>query len=277
VPSPDAKTVAVLYSGGTDSTASAALLAESFTRVDLLTYDRHGFHGAGNSARNFQRLARRFPDTEFRHQILETTPLARHITDHRRWRYALRYGFFTLQACGFCALVNHVATIAYCLKHGVTDAADGITYDWPFFPGHMDKVIGLFRGLHRHFGITYHTPVIGYDVDRPMRYIDKLSQFGSDRMPGEEENTTGKLLRSLGLSDTDNYKGTDLDRRSQARCYQFALPNLFIYWVYRGQERWEAYEATVVEYFGHLMDDSRALLEAYRDRGERADLFAFLE
>ena len=268
--------VAILFSGGTDSTAAAALMARRFESIHLLTYQRQGFHGAANSGYNAGKLAARFPDRRIVHRLCETTALARRLSIHRRWRHFARYGFFTLQSCGFCALANQVASIAYCIAHGLTDMADGITHDWPFFPGHMDLVIDRFRELAGHFGITYHTPVLQCDVDRQIAYVDKLVAAPGSRDPDPGARTTGRILRELGLSDVDNYKGTDLDRSAQARCFQFVLPNLFIYWVYRGPERWEEYEATVLEYFGHLIDDAKTLLEEHRDRGEHADLFAFL-
>ena len=118
MPDPTSK-VAVLFSGGTDSTASSALLAETYREVHLLTYKRLGFHGAGNSTNNYHKLAKRFPDTKYVHHIFETTELVRRLTEHRRWHYIRKYGFFTLQNCGFCALINHVATMAYCLRHQI--------------------------------------------------------------------------------------------------------------------------------------------------------------
>jgi len=269
--------VAVLYSGGTDSTASAALLAERFAGLDLLTYSRVGFHEARNARVNATRLARRFPEREVRHAVYESTALARHLTMTRRWRHVTRYGFFTLQQCGFCALANQVGTIAHCLRHGLTDYADGITHDWPFFPGHMDRVIDRFRTFAEGYGLTYHTPVLHYDVDAPVPYVSKAVRPGQAQAPAADANTTGRLLQRLGLSDTENYKGTEQDRRSQARCYQFVLPNLFIYWVYGGPERWADYERTVLAYFDELLGTARTLLDAFAEGSDPRRLFAFLD
>jgi len=271
------KEVAVLFSGGTDSTASAAILAGQYEAVHLLTFARHGFFGADNSSYNASKLIARFPGTRISHKVLETTPLAKYVTNNRRWHYIRKYGFFTLQNCGFCALLNHLGTLAYCLKHGIKNSADGITHDWPFFPGHMDKVIDRFREWYASFGITYHTPVLHFEIDRPMTYIDKISGFQSAHDEKPDANTTGRLLHRMGLSDTDNYKGTEIDKKAQARCYQFAIPNLFIYWMFRGPERWDEYESIVVEYFSSLMEDSKTLVKAYFEHGRHRELFAFLD
>lgn len=269
--------VAVLFSGGTDSTASSALLTETFQEIHLLSYERAGFHGISNSRYNAGKLRARFPEHRIVHRLLETTPLARHVTNHNRFRYFLKYGFFTLQNCGFCALLNHTGSLAYCLKHGIRDVADGITYDWPFFPGHMDKVIQLFREMYAEFGITYHTPVLHCDIDRPMRYLDKLIGDGDVPQPEENRDTTGKILKRLGLSDTENYKGTELDKKAQARCFQFVLPNIFVYWVYNAPQRWDSYEAQVVEYFGHLIQDISGLVRKHHEEGSHPELFTFLD
>ncbi len=121
------KEVAVLFSGGTDSTASAAILAGQYEAVHLLTFARHGFFGADNSSYNASKLIARGPGTRISHKVLETTPLAKYVTNNRRWHYIRKYGFFTLQNCGFCALLNHLGTLAYCLKHGIKNSADGIS------------------------------------------------------------------------------------------------------------------------------------------------------
>jgi hypothetical protein len=269
--------VAVLFSGGTDSTASAAILAESFEEIHLLTYDRHGFYNADNSVNNARRLADRFPHVRFIHRIYETTPLAKWIANHKRWRYIRKYGFFTLQNCGHCALANHIGTLGYCLRHGIDNLADGITYDWPFFPGHMDKVIAELKIFHRKFGITYHTPVLHFDVEEPPHYIEKISPDFHKANTGAAANTTGKLLFKLGLSETTNYKGSETDRRVQARCYQFAVPNMFIYWVFRGVERWDDYEKIVHAYFSELLDDSKILIEEYLNGETEPSLFSYLD
>jgi len=269
--------VAVLFSGGTDSTASAALLTESFEEIHLLTYDRHGFYNADNSVNNARRLADRFPHVRFIHRIFETTPLAKWIANHKRWRYIRKYGFFTLQNCGHCALANHIGTLGYCLRHGIDNLADGITYDWPFFPGHMDKVIAELKIFHRKFGITYHTPVLHFDVEEPPHYFEKISPAFHKVSKDSAANTTGKLLFKLGLSETTNYKGSEKDRTVQARCYQFAVPNMFIYWVFRGVERWDDYEKIVHAYFSELLDDSKILIEEYMNGETEPSLFSYLD
>jgi hypothetical protein len=269
--------VAVLFSGGTDSTASAALLTQRFGGVDLCTLRRAGFFGAENSAYNRGKLVARYPEIGFRHFVYETTPLARRLTNDGRWRHVLRYGFFTLQMCGFCAYTNQVATIAHCLRWGLTDLADGITHDWPFFPAHMDRVIDLFRDFARSFGITYHTPVLHCAVDNPMTYLHKITNPGEAEQPAPSVETTGRILKRLGLSDTENYKGTALDKQAQARCFQFMLPNLLAYWVYDAPHRWEGYEATVVAYFSELLEDARRLLSEWHEQGMHRELFAFVD
>jgi hypothetical protein len=268
--------VAVLFSGGTDSTAAAGLLAERFGEVHLLTMDRHGFHGAANSARNAALLAERFPDTRFVHRVLETTALGTWLATHRRWSHLRRHGFMTLQACGHCALANHVAGLAWCLHHGLTHVADGITYDWPFFPGHMDAVIERLRRFHQAHGLGYLTPVLHCAIDPPQRYIDKLGRAAPAPLDPEIE-TTGRILRRLGLSDRESYKGTELDRRVQARCRQFVLPNLYIHWYFLPRKDHAAYERAVLDYFEELIAQVDELVRAWREGGEHGALFAFLE
>ena len=51
-PSPDPGKVALLYSGGTDSTLAACHAAEQLDQVHLLTYSRLGMFNVDNSEHN---------------------------------------------------------------------------------------------------------------------------------------------------------------------------------------------------------------------------------
>lgn len=60
--------LALLFSGGTDSTYTAALMGQRYERVHLITYDRLGFLNTKNSQKNALLLKNRFGQGEFIHR-----------------------------------------------------------------------------------------------------------------------------------------------------------------------------------------------------------------
>ena len=62
--------VALLYSGGTDSTYTATLMTKIYDRIHLLSYDRFGFSNAEYSRVNIHKLKEKFGEERFVHNII---------------------------------------------------------------------------------------------------------------------------------------------------------------------------------------------------------------
>lgn len=219
----------VLYSGGTDSTCAAAIMAERFQRLHLLTFDRYGFHHVERSRDTVEALARRFPDTEFVHRIVRVEKLFAHLAYRDYLSRLRRFGFRMLQNCTFCALAHHLRALAWCQEHGIRHVADGVTRELQYLPSHMEKPLGRLREYYASFGIEYHTPVYDFDVPPEIGFFDKvfLPEDGDRGVavdPGLR--TPGRYLHELGLLPQDNIKGSALDRRRQYRCFQYVINNL---------------------------------------------------
>ena len=109
--------IVVLFSGGTDSTLTAALMAEEFRKVYLITYDRFGLFSITNPKINVEKLKNKFGDNKFTHKVIRLDRLFKFVSYERYLRNFIRYRFFLLSTCGLCKLAMHIRTVIFCLNN----------------------------------------------------------------------------------------------------------------------------------------------------------------
>ena len=275
-PEAQARQCVLLYSGGTDSTCAAALLAERFERIHLLTFEELGTRGSPVPTGNVERLRAKYGRERFVHRLLSVDALVRHVSYRRYFHYLRRHGFFMLATCGFSSLSWHIYAIAYCLDHGISCAADGLTRELMHFPGHMGRVLEVFRALYAHFGIAYSNPVRDWDTPPDIRFLQRLvvDPHQSDAAVGR---TTGRYLYENGLMPQPDVKGSPLDHSMQHACYPFVLFNIFAFWYYLPFHSYEEYESRMTRLFGEKAEEFRGLLEGYRDARAQSLLGRWLQ
>lgn len=268
--------IAILYSGGTDSTCVAAVLAERFKVLHLLTFERLGFFSIENSYTNVAMLKEKFPSNIFIHKIINIDYLAKSIMYSNFIKYLFKYGFFILSNCIYCGLIHHIGALIYCLDNSITDVADGATREWLFFPTHMDKVILEFRKMYANFSIKYYTPVYDFELVSPFRLTDKISSIKTFPKKVDSsnihKNTTGNYLFKLGIIPMPNIKGTDLDHQMQPRCFQFILHHLYLYWYFMLLHDYSRFESITLKFLREKMDYHSKLIKKNR-RDEKVSVF----
>ncbi len=156
--------VALMFSGGVDSTMAAALLAERFDRVHLLTYHNgHGTAWMGRSAKRVEELRARYGAERFTHTLDSTQSfmqevVTRDLVDNYR---EYRSGFIW---CMGCKLAMHARSAIYCLENGVRHMADGSSGSTQEMVEQMVVSLSLIRLFYASYGIDFTTPV--YDIPR---------------------------------------------------------------------------------------------------------------
>lgn len=115
--------VAHLFSGGVDSTLAASLLAERFTEVHLITFQRAGFLAEEKAISRLERLRDRHPDVKILHRFLDVSPFYEELCGG--WGELRRHGTLALAPCGVCKVSMHWRLLLYCLEHGLRHASDG--------------------------------------------------------------------------------------------------------------------------------------------------------
>ena len=273
------KEIAVLFSGGTDSTAAVALLAESYDRLHLLSYGHSGISKPENSRTNVRLLEQRFGE-RFEHRIYDVDRLFRWVTYLNYWENVRKFGFFNLTTCGLCKLSMHVRTLVYCLDHGIGEVADGANRHMSHFPAQMQEVLDELRDLYARFGIVYQNPVFDYDSPGGLDWTHKVGLIPKEeKSSGEEEKqrTTGRLLVDFGLFEEENLKGTETDRSMQARCFQLTLLNAFALGYYIPRHGEDAYRKGIQQYYRHKIARVAEHVERYRLEDKNTELSRMID
>jgi hypothetical protein len=272
--------VVVLFSGGTDSMLTAALAAERFDEVFLVTYHRLGLSGTENSARGAEALANKYGAHRIHHEIIDISKLFKHVSYERYLHNLRKHKLFLLSTCGLCKLSMHIRTLIYCEDHGIEHVCDGANKGMNLFPAQMVGVLELMKELYADFGISYTNPVYDYEppadkslVDREGMGVLKTSLAPAPEPAAESRSkTTGFALMEKGLAPNENVKGSKYDRERQPRCFQFTLFNIFAVKHYLGTDSEEGYREKTAEFMGDKIEGMRGLLEDYRESKEISKL-----
>ncbi len=273
--------VVTLYSGGTDSTLTAALMAKEFEKIYLVTYDRFGFFSTSNTELNVKKLKDKFKKVEFSHQIIEIDKLSKYVFYEHYFRNLIKYRFFLLSTCGLCKLAMHIRTIVFCLENKISNVCDGANKGMRLFPAQMKRVIEETKKMYAQFGINYMNPVFDFEGPQGLEFTDRLclervlpsqEEEGKDSDPDGKKLTAGCKLFELGLMPSENVKGTKLDRKMQPRCFQFILFNIFILWYYMHKRTYEQYEQATFKFYKQKIDFFTKLLEEYVNKGKKSKI-----
>ena len=267
-----ASAVAVLYSGGTDSSVVAAQMAQQFGAVHLVTYSRHGIFGVDRSIRNYQRLRRLVGPDRFTHVILPVERLFRELAYDRYLANLRRHGLFMLSTCGLCKLAMHLRTIVYCKEAGIGHVRDGANRHMSIFPAQMPSVIAMLKALYAEQGIDYDNPVFEYDDPQGINFGSQLYGLSPAREGAITGRTTGQELFALGITAEPDVKGKPEDKQMQARCYQMVLFNIFARWNYLPRHSMDEYVQRTDALFADKIGHCRALLEELDTAGNRSRL-----
>lgn len=166
----------VLYSGGSDSTLSAALMLERFDRVRLITYRRKHLWFAGNAGRHVPLLTAQYGDDRVAHVYLDCTPEFRRIFYGNLGADLKKYGtHLALLVCLGCKMAMHTRTIIYNLEHGIRYSVVGSRQESSLYPAQMRPVKERIEQMYADYGMENLAPVYEMtDTDR-MLYERKLS------------------------------------------------------------------------------------------------------
>lgn len=275
------KEVVVIYSGGTDSTCAAALMAERYDKVHLLTYERFGLFSITNSKVNVRRLKDKFGEDKFTHQIINVDRLFKKVAYARYLHNLMKYRFFSLSACGQCKFTFHIRSLIYCLENNIAQVCDGVDKSMYLFPSHMPEVISEIKKMYSRYKITYTAPVFGFEPAKNIGYLDKLNLEILKRQTSQPESnslnpTTGEMLFKMGIFPAKNLKGTKLDQQMQARCFQFILFYIFALWYYLPTHPYQRYKQECLDFYKEKIQYFEGLIDEYLKKGEKSRLSSLL-
>ena len=168
--------VAVLFSGGADSTAVAVQLLREGREVRLLTFDNGAEQGLERAGEQAARIRRRFGgrstwellDSSALFRNLAIAPLAEDVRRHGRGG--------NLVCCG-CKLAMLAQAIVYCRRNGIGELADGFRRGQSFYPEQTEEYIAPTD----RFALSYRVRCLHPLWDRPRPQPEKAGP--SPRQP----------------------------------------------------------------------------------------------
>jgi hypothetical protein len=272
------KTCALLFSGGTDSTCAAALCAEKFDQVHLLTVYERSTATSPIPLENLDRLRKHFGAERFILHVISTDRLVRELSYRDYFSMLLKHGLFMLSTPGFSSLSWHLRTLHFCLENGIEQVFDGMTKELLHLPGHSPAFRELITKMYASYGIEFSSPVMDWPVPPDQRMLDRLivdrHGFVASQEAMPQERTTGKYLHELGIFPHPNVKGSLFDHRMQHDCYPFVVFNMFVFWYYLSRRSLEDYTHSVKSLFMDRVKTATEWLEAAR-RGDSQALSLF--
>ncbi len=292
-------TVAVLYSGGSDSTLSTVLIQDKYKKIHLVSYERFGVFSIRNTEVYVKTLKEKYGEDKFVHSVINIDKLFKYLSYHSFFKNLGKHRFFLLSTCGFCKLAMHVRTIVYCLEHNISAVCDGANKGMDIYPAQMKPVLDLVQDLYESFGITYLTPVFDYDPPnekgfileenaRLLEFKERASTEGdapANKAGGEADNTgtgdreqpgntTEAKLYQLGITPQPRVKGSKFDKERQGRCFQLILFRIFALKYFLAAHSMEEYTRRTVNLFDDKSRLAHDIIQEYRETGKRKKLFA---
>lgn len=168
------ETVAVLFTGGKDSSLVACLEASKGNNVHLLT----GVSGIGIKSElseiRVKELIERFPNVVIEIHFLSTSALLRKIAikdiekDILKWK------------CNLVLLGDkmaiHAAATAYCIQNGITKLLDGVVKYQDELVEQKIIAMEMLKNFEKEYNITYESPIYEFGDKKAVKYA--LLEFG---------------------------------------------------------------------------------------------------
>ena len=194
------KKLAVMFSGGTDSTYAAWSQIPKYDETHLIVFVRDGLRNSNNPETMVERLKKTFPDKEiiFRND-LDFEEIYQKITPHKEkeeaqqlvlsqkiaplWedRHGRRLGrekydstkikLFMTNECLQCKIAMHIAAIKYCIENEITDICDGGNPEQLDDGSQQEDVKALARDIFGGYGINYFSPVFNVSQEERCRAL----------------------------------------------------------------------------------------------------------
>jgi hypothetical protein len=169
--------IAILFSGGMDSTWAAVWALERFRQIHLITYQTDVHRFIDNSRVHAVQLAERYGADRCLHRVIPIHGLHRSIregfaADYDRYCAGRAAGIM----CMGCKLAMHARTILYCVENGVGTAADGALRGQSDHPECMPDVLNSLRRIYASYDVRFLNPV--YETARKSDIVESLRGLG---------------------------------------------------------------------------------------------------
>jgi hypothetical protein len=265
------KHAVILYSGGTDSTCVVFMKANEYETIHLLSYERFGIFNVNNIETNINKLKNVFGNNKFVVKRINVDKIYKLVVYENYFSNLFKYKFFNLAVCALCKLAMHIRTIIYCTENNIDAVFDGAN-KYAVTTDQSEDVISSIKNLYSKFNISYSAPVYNMLAPKEKNWLDKINNSKEG-----VQNTTGTFLKEKGFFETDNVKGTSIDRKMQARCFQQFLSNIALKYYYIDKYGNDKYKETLKEFYDNKVKRLEIYLKDYFKNKEKSKLYHYVK
>jgi len=148
----------ILYSGGLDSSAVAAVYGHrGYDTLHLLTFDNGAQSNTELSEVKLPLFQSRFPNTKFIHETLPVKYLFKRVALDSLEEDFREYS--TNLVCVGCKMAMHAEAAVYALDKGIDELVDGFVERQDHFPEQDKLFVEEMKRFHEQYGITYENPL----------------------------------------------------------------------------------------------------------------------
>lgn len=204
-PEDAARDACVRYSGGTDSTLAAALMAERFRKVHLLTFASSEKiplqlvrSDPRSSVVHLEALRKKYGQDKFEHHIIPMSALRDRVYFNHYQPLFPEKNYLRVSFCPACTMAMHLETIAYCRNRGIHHVSDGGNAENGRFESQTQHPANLeaVQRFYARFGIAY------------------------EINPGYRDGRSDRMLHAMGILEQPDVKH---DFHYRRRTQQFCL------------------------------------------------------
>ncbi len=150
--------IALLFSGGVDSTVAACRLAEKHEHVYLVSYENgYGHYKLDRTARRAEEVEQRYPG-KITHSIISIQDLFERMVINTLDEDYKKYGSGFVWCMG-CKLAMHTRTIIYMVENDIYRVADGSSFATSEMVEQMPLSVAKIRGFYCDYGFPFRNPV----------------------------------------------------------------------------------------------------------------------
>ncbi len=230
------KKIAVLFSGGTDSTYAAWSQIPEYDEIRLITFLRHGLRKPGNPLEAVKRLREAFTEKEIVYEQVDYEDIYQKLNPAKEksdvqqevlnqkitplWenphgnvdgqeKYDLnKERLFMANECLQCKIAMHIAAIRYCKERNIANICDGSNTEQLDDGSQLEPVKELAQSIFNRYGINYFSPVFN--------------------VPPEER---GRALFEAGITEHADHKRLDKTHQIPSWQIQCTVPSSVLWTV----------------------------------------------
>lgn len=264
--------VAIMFSGGTDSTYAAWLQIPNYDQIHLVTFIRHGLRKPENPLEAVKRLRQAFPDKDIIYEQVDYEEIYQKVTprdeklevqqevlnqkisplwenahgrvDGRERHDLDKQRLFMANECLQCKIAMHIAAIKFCKEKNVSDICDGSNTEQLDDGSQIEYVKEIAQDIFGRYGINYFSPVF--------------------HVPAEER---GRALYEAGVTDHVEHKRLEKTHQIPAWQIQCTVPSsvlwtvcIFPWLVYDG-ESCNDYIEMCCDYYKKEMENGLKIMD----------------